>query len=245
VIIRGARNIQPDRIEALALRHDAIEKAAAFPVSDVRLGERVCLAVVLRGGMQLAPEAILEHLGASGLPRYDMPEFILRVSEMPLTANGKLLKRELVRKVAEGQLRPLPVRFRSASAARGQPMRAIVVDQFGPPERLRVSEVAEPLPGPDEILVRVQCRAGQLRRPSGPRRHIPVSPTASLHPRQGAGRRGRGARSRSDRFADRRPGAGNGRSGRLCRGGYRARRPVLPIAAVNVSYSAGCASPWG
>jgi acyl-CoA synthetase (AMP-forming)/AMP-acid ligase II len=119
VIIRGGRNIHPARIEALALRHDAIEKAAAFPVDDVRLGERVCLAVVLRGGMQLAPEAILEHLDASGLPRYDMPEFILRLSEMPLTASGKLMKRELVQKVAEGQLRPLPVRFRSASAARG------------------------------------------------------------------------------------------------------------------------------
>jgi len=119
VIIRAGRNIHPARIEALALRHDAIDKAAAFPVSDVRLGERVCLAVVLRGGMQLAPEAILEHLDAAGLPRYDMPEFILRLSELPLTANGKLLKRELVRKVAEGQLRLLPVRFRPASAGRG------------------------------------------------------------------------------------------------------------------------------
>ena len=36
-------------------------------------------------------------------------------------------------------------------------MRAIVVDQFGPPERLRVGEVAEPLPGPHEVLVRVHA----------------------------------------------------------------------------------------
>ena len=36
-------------------------------------------------------------------------------------------------------------------------MRAIVVDQFGPPERLRVGEVAEPLPGSDEVLVRVHA----------------------------------------------------------------------------------------
>jgi NADPH2:quinone reductase len=34
-------------------------------------------------------------------------------------------------------------------------MRAIVVDDFGPPERLRVGEVAEPVPGPDEVLVMV------------------------------------------------------------------------------------------
>ena len=119
VIIRGGRNIHPARIEALALRHDAIEKAAAFPVGDARLGERVCLAVVARRGMQVDPEAVLKHLGASGLSRYDMPEFILPLSEMPLTASGKLLKRELVRRVAEGRLRPLPVRLRSRSAMSG------------------------------------------------------------------------------------------------------------------------------
>ena len=118
VIIRGGRNIHPARIEALALRHDAIEKAAAFPIGDVRLGERVCLAVVTRRDTPVDAGAILEHLDASGLSKYDMPEFIVQLSEMPLTASGKLLKRELVRRVAEGQLQPLPVRFLSQSVAR-------------------------------------------------------------------------------------------------------------------------------
>ena len=35
-------------------------------------------------------------------------------------------------------------------------MRAIVVDQFGPPEWLRVGEVAKPMPGPDEVMLAVQ-----------------------------------------------------------------------------------------
>jgi acyl-CoA synthetase len=74
---------------------------------------------VARGEMPVDPQAVLEHLDASGLARYDMPEFILQLSEMPLTASGKLLKRELVQRVAEGRVRPLPVRFRSRSAARG------------------------------------------------------------------------------------------------------------------------------
>jgi acyl-CoA synthetase len=119
VIIRGGRNIHPARIEALALRHHAIEKAAAFPVGDARLGERVCLAVVTQGGKQLEPGEVLDHLDASGLSKYDMPEFMLQLNEMPLTASGKLLKRELVRKVAVGQLRLLPVRFRSRAATTG------------------------------------------------------------------------------------------------------------------------------
>ncbi len=39
-----------------------------------------------------------------------MPEFILPLAEMPLTASGKVLKRELARLVAEGLAQPLPVR---------------------------------------------------------------------------------------------------------------------------------------
>jgi non-ribosomal peptide synthetase component E (peptide arylation enzyme) len=74
---------------------------------------------VTRGGTQVELEALLQHLDASGLSRYDMPEFILQLPQMPLTASGKVLKRELMQRVAEGQLRPLPVRYRSRSAARG------------------------------------------------------------------------------------------------------------------------------
>jgi acyl-CoA synthetase len=113
VIIRGGHNIYPARIEALATRHDAVEKAAAFPVADPRLGERVCLAVVACENMTVEPEVILRHLDMAGLSKYDMPEFILPLEEMPLTASGKVIKRELVRRVEEGRERPVPVRFRA------------------------------------------------------------------------------------------------------------------------------------
>jgi acyl-CoA synthetase len=115
MIIRGGRNIYPARIEALAVRHAAIEKAAAFPVADPRLGERVCLAVVARENMAVEPEAILQHLDMAGLSKYDMPEFILALEELPLTASGKVRKGELVRRVEEDSLRPVPVRFRPPS----------------------------------------------------------------------------------------------------------------------------------
>ena len=45
------------------------------------------------------------------LARGEMPEFILPLDRMPLTASGKIVKRELMRAVAEGNLTPLPVRF--------------------------------------------------------------------------------------------------------------------------------------
>jgi len=36
-------------------------------------------------------------------------------------------------------------------------MRAIVVDEFGPPERLRIAEVPTPRPGPGEVLIEVHA----------------------------------------------------------------------------------------
>jgi acyl-CoA synthetase len=107
LIIRGGHNVYPATIEALALRHPQVTKAAAFPVADERLGERVCLAVI----GEVAGEAILSHLNNEGLSKYDMPEFYLRVAEFPLTASGKILKRELVQMVKRGELNPEPVRF--------------------------------------------------------------------------------------------------------------------------------------
>jgi len=110
IIVRGGRNIYPGNIEALASRCDGVEKVAAFAVPDARLGERVCLAVVAKPGIELDPARLLAGLEHGGLPRYEMPEFLLPLAEMPLTASGKILKRELVRRIAEGEVRPLALR---------------------------------------------------------------------------------------------------------------------------------------
>jgi acyl-CoA synthetase (AMP-forming)/AMP-acid ligase II len=110
IIIRGGRNIHPTRIEDLARAHPAVLKAAAFPVADERLGERVCIGVVLRAGHALAPDELLLHLRTRGLSRYDLPEFYLALDALPLTASGKVLKRALVEQVASGRLRPQAVR---------------------------------------------------------------------------------------------------------------------------------------
>ena len=74
------------------------------------------VAVVPHDRMTVEPAAMLRHLDSAGLSKYDMPEFILPLEEMPLTASGKVRKGELVREVEEGRLRPLPVRIRPASS---------------------------------------------------------------------------------------------------------------------------------
>ena len=111
LIIRGGHNIHPADIENRAIKHPDVIKAAAYAVADVRLGERVCLAVVPREGAQLEGMALLAHLHAEGLSKYDMPEYFIAMEAFPLTASGKILKRELVEWTKAGRVAPQPVRW--------------------------------------------------------------------------------------------------------------------------------------
>jgi acyl-CoA synthetase (AMP-forming)/AMP-acid ligase II len=114
VIIRGGHNVYPARIEALAMRHPAVERAAAIPVRDARLGEKVCLAVVYRAGGRLQPAELLAHLDAAGLSRYDMPEYVVELDEMPSTPSGKMRKRDLIERIERGEVVPAPVRWQAS-----------------------------------------------------------------------------------------------------------------------------------
>lgn len=109
VIIRGGHNIYPARIEALAATHSAVSRVAAVPIKDARLGEKVCLAVVLRNGRQMSPDDIFQHLDQKGLSRYDMPEFFLTLDDIPLTASGKIRKRDITDWIASGLVKPIPI----------------------------------------------------------------------------------------------------------------------------------------
>jgi acyl-CoA synthetase len=110
VIVRGGHNIYPARIEALAATHDAVARVVAVPVTDRRLGERVCLAVMFRPGRAASPEEMLQHLDGAGLSKYEMPEFFLQIDEIPLTASGKVRKRDIVDWIADGRARPMAIR---------------------------------------------------------------------------------------------------------------------------------------
>jgi acyl-CoA synthetase len=109
LIIRGGHNIYPSRIEALAVSHANIHKAAAFPIPDERLGEKVCLAIL----GTLGADDVLDHLAAAGLSKYDMPEWFVRLDVFPLTPSGKILKRELIAMAERGEIIPQPVRYSS------------------------------------------------------------------------------------------------------------------------------------
>jgi acyl-CoA synthetase len=111
LIIRGGHNIHPSRIEELAMRHKSVARCAAFAVRDERLGEKVCLSVICHDGDSADADAMLAHLHTEGLSRYDMPEYFIQMDAYPLTASGKILKRELVEWTKSGRIAPTPVRW--------------------------------------------------------------------------------------------------------------------------------------
>jgi acyl-CoA synthetase len=117
IIIRGGHNIHPAHIEELATRHPAVQRAAAVPVKDARLGEKVCLVVAFRKDQSATSDELLMHLDAAGLSKFDMPEYFIRLDEIPLTPNGKMLKQAIVDWIKEGKLVPEPIRFEAGRAS--------------------------------------------------------------------------------------------------------------------------------
>jgi acyl-CoA synthetase len=115
LIIRGGHNIHPARIEELAMRHKSVARCAAFAVADERLGEKVCLSVIWHEGesddQRPEADAMLAHLHAEGLSKYDMPEYFIAMDAYPLTASGKILKRELVEWAKSGRIAPAAMRW--------------------------------------------------------------------------------------------------------------------------------------
>jgi acyl-CoA synthetase (AMP-forming)/AMP-acid ligase II len=101
IIIRGGLNIAPREIEELLVAFPEIERAAVVGVPDERLGERMCACVVAAPGATAPPlEAVVERLLAAGLAKFKLPEQLVVVDSLPMTASGKVQKHELVRALA-------------------------------------------------------------------------------------------------------------------------------------------------
>jgi acyl-CoA synthetase (AMP-forming)/AMP-acid ligase II len=97
MIIRGGVNIHPVEIEAALQSHPAVVEAAVVGWPSRALGEEVAAFVVLRAP---AEEDELRALCAARLAPYKLPRAVFAVGEMPKNASGKIVKAELVRRLA-------------------------------------------------------------------------------------------------------------------------------------------------
>jgi len=89
--------VGPAEIENCLLRHEAVAMAAAIGVPDALRTEIVKAFVVLRPGhapSDALARAIQEHV-RSRLAAHEYPRLVEFVPELPLTATGKIMRREL------------------------------------------------------------------------------------------------------------------------------------------------------
>jgi long-chain acyl-CoA synthetase len=99
MVLRGGENVYCAEVEAAVHHHPAIAECCVFGVPDVRLGEDVAAAVVLREGYHLTAEELRAHC-SDHLARHKIPRNIWFMTEaLPRNANGKFLKRELREKL--------------------------------------------------------------------------------------------------------------------------------------------------
>ena len=94
VIVSGGENVLPAEVEEVLLRHPSVADAAAVGRADAEWQEAVAAVVVLEPGATASPEELRTHC-ASQLAGFKVPKRFEFAAELPRTAAGKLLRREL------------------------------------------------------------------------------------------------------------------------------------------------------
>ena len=92
VIFRGGYSVYPREVEEVLLEHPAVREAAVVGVPDDRLGEEV-VAVVVAG----AAGEDLKAFARERLAAYKYPRLVAVVQELPRSATGKILRRDIDR----------------------------------------------------------------------------------------------------------------------------------------------------
>jgi long-chain acyl-CoA synthetase len=94
MIIRGGFNVYPREIEEVMLTHEAVSLAAVVGVPHEHHGEEIKAYVILNEGAELSPEELVEW-SKEQMAAYKYPRIVEISSSLPMTATGKILKREL------------------------------------------------------------------------------------------------------------------------------------------------------
>jgi acyl-CoA synthetase (AMP-forming)/AMP-acid ligase II len=98
MIIRGGENIYPREIDELLYRHPSVAEAAAVGVPDELYGEEVAAFVVLKEGKTATADEIIAHC-REHLADYKCPKTVRVVESLPKGPTGKVLKRELQKRM--------------------------------------------------------------------------------------------------------------------------------------------------
>ena len=99
MIISGGENVYPAEIEQLLTNHPDVGMAAVVGIKDPMWGEVPVAFVTPAPGRTPVPEAILDYLGPR-LARYKVPRQVHVRDVLPISAAGKILKRQLAEELS-------------------------------------------------------------------------------------------------------------------------------------------------
>jgi acyl-CoA synthetase (AMP-forming)/AMP-acid ligase II len=94
LVIRGGQNIAPAEVEEAVCSHETVLDCAVVGAPHEYLGEVPVVFVVARPGMQVEPQAVIEHC-RERLSAYKVPAAVHLVTEIPRTGSGKIIRFKL------------------------------------------------------------------------------------------------------------------------------------------------------
>jgi long-chain acyl-CoA synthetase len=94
MIIRGGLNIYPKEVEEVMMNHEAVSLVAVVGVPDEKSGEEIKAHVVLKEGKTLTDDELMKWT-KERIAAYKYPRIIEFMSALPMSATGKILKKEL------------------------------------------------------------------------------------------------------------------------------------------------------
>jgi long-chain acyl-CoA synthetase len=94
MIITGGENVYPKETEDALYEHQAVLECAVVSAPDERWGERVQAVVVLKKGSTVTADELISHC-RSRLAGYKCPKTLEFWEELPKTAVGKILRRDV------------------------------------------------------------------------------------------------------------------------------------------------------
>ncbi len=94
MIIRGGYNVYPREIEEVLMTHEAVSLAAVVGVPSEEHGEEIKAFVILNDGATITEDELRDWCKQQ-MANYKYPRLIEFAGSLPMTATGKILKREL------------------------------------------------------------------------------------------------------------------------------------------------------
>jgi len=103
MILTGGENVYPREVEEVLYEHPAVVEAAVIGAPDPKWGEKVVAVICVRDGHEVSAAEFIDHC-RERIASYKKPRHVVFIDILPRNASGKVLKRELRERIAQGEL---------------------------------------------------------------------------------------------------------------------------------------------